>query len=82
MIFFAVTKPRKKASAIFKVLLAVFALGVLLPSLYGLMTDANSLERFAAKEKYPGEPIRVEAPVDSINELAVWKEIETIYSIR
>ncbi|MCL2677884.1 MAG: hypothetical protein FWE85_02395 [Clostridiales bacterium] len=83
MIFLAVTKPKKKADTLFKVLLVLLLLGVLVPSFYNLMLEANSLERFAAKEdEPPGASRRVEGEAFDLEEMAVWQELKTVYQIR
>ncbi|MCL1874432.1 MAG: hypothetical protein FWF85_10010 [Clostridiales bacterium] len=77
MIFFALTEPKKKLGLLLKVALLLLLLGVVIPSFYGLMIEANSLERFAPYEQYPGEPLRVEG--DNITwpvETGYWESIE------
>jgi len=67
MLFIAVTKTKKKLNMLIKIFLLLLLLCVLLPTFYGLMMEANSLERFSSvqntpeEEQYPGEPVRVES---------------------
>lgn len=73
MLFIAVTKTKKKLNMLIKIFLLFLLLCVLLPTFYGLMLEANSLERFSSvqksqEEQYPGEPVRVQSDwiVDSV----------------
>ena len=77
MIFMALTNPRKKLNFLLKVLLLVILLLILFPLVYGMMAEANSLQNLAAaqeEEKYPGEPVRVEAEIWPI-ESQYWQDI-------
>ncbi len=72
MIFFAVTKPRRKAILLAKILVLVLLVGLALPAFYGYLANAGALsyiavteEPAAEEEEMPGEPIRVMQPADS-----------------
>lgn len=60
MILITITNAKEKLMLVFKVLLLVLLLGLLVPKLYGVLSDAGSLERWAEKEKIIDEPLRVE----------------------
>ena len=74
MILVAVTNAKKKVNFLITMILLALLLVVLVPSLYNMMVDASSMERFvsgeameqsapggeaADEEGYPGEPMRV-----------------------
>ena len=83
MIFLTVTKPKRKANVLLKVVFALLLLGVLMPSFYNLMQSANSLGRFAAKEEaFPGDPIRVEGEMFDFEELGAWEELKMVFQIK
>jgi len=71
MLFFAVTKPRRKAILLAKILVLVLLVGLALPAFYGYLSGAGALsymavtEEPAADEEMPGEPIRVMQPIDN-----------------
>ncbi|MCL2817526.1 MAG: hypothetical protein FWD39_03970 [Clostridiales bacterium] len=83
MIFLAVTKPKRKADTLLKVMLICLLLGVLLSLFYNLMQAANSLEHFAALDKgYPGEPLIMDGELFGLDELGMWQGLKTAFQIK
>ncbi|MGI6066554.1 MAG: hypothetical protein ACOYI2_08695 [Bacillota bacterium] len=60
MILITVTQIKEKVSLVLKVFLLLLLLGLLVPKLYIVLSDAGSLERWAEKEPVLEEPMRVE----------------------
>jgi hypothetical protein len=76
MIFMALTHPKRKLNLLLKLVLLTALLLIIFPVVHGMMTEANSLQNMAAEpeEKYPGEPVRVEADAWPI-ESQYWQDI-------
>lgn len=71
MIFLAVTKPRRKAFFIVKILIAILVVGLAVPAFYHYLSESGALSYLTAtteqpnlEEEMPGEPIRVMQPVE------------------
>lgn len=43
-----------------KLILLILLLGLIVPRLYGILSEAGSLHRWAEKKQLPSEPMRVE----------------------
>jgi hypothetical protein len=78
MIFFAMTKPKKKLQMLLKIALVVVLLTLLLPLFYNSLVRAGAMERFVGGEisqtanenyepDYPGEPMRVNGNINFPN---------------
>ena len=65
MIFFAVTKPKRKINIMIKLLLLALFLGILVPLFYNRLSEAGAMDGYMQTmiqtENSPGEPIRVES---------------------
>ncbi|MGI5892042.1 MAG: hypothetical protein ACOX7H_04805 [Bacillota bacterium] len=85
MIFFAMTKPKKKLMFLLKVALVILLLALILPSLYNTMVEVNALERFTQGQsedqyQYPGEPMRVDSGMSIIQTEYVEEIAQILYT--
>ncbi len=85
MIFLAVTQTKRKRNLIIKIALLLLLLCLILPSLYGAMTAANSMEYFAGTttdntESFPGEPMRVNGEAWVV-ETQYWDDIASMLGV-
>lgn len=78
MILITVTNAKEKCMLLLKLALLVLLLGLIVPKLYSVLSDAGSLHRFSEKEQLPQEPMRVEQVVPSESgeeESSLWTHI-------
>jgi hypothetical protein len=75
MILITITRAREKGILLLKIALVLILLGLIVPNLYGVLSDAGSLERFAEEEKLPQEPMRVEHIEREVEEVSLWTHI-------
>ncbi|MCR6545816.1 hypothetical protein [Dehalobacterium formicoaceticum] len=75
MILITITHAREKGLLLMKIALVAILLGLIVPNLYGMLSDAGSLERFAEEEKLPQEPMRVEQIETESEEMSLWSHI-------
>ena len=83
MIFFAVTKPKRKISIMLKLLLLALLLGILVPYFYNALASAGAMQNYVQtmiqSERTPGEPIRVESDdVSNIIVKNVWYQVRNL----
>ncbi|MGI6684872.1 MAG: hypothetical protein ACOX47_05195 [Bacillota bacterium] len=75
MILITITHAKDKLFLLLKLALLVLLLGLIVPKLYLVLSDAGSLHRFAEKEQLPQEPMRVEQ-IETENEgKSIWTHI-------
>lgn len=75
MILITITHTKEKFLMLLKITLLVLLLGIIVPKLYIVLSDAGSLHRFAEKEKLPGEPMRVEQIEKGEGESSFWTHV-------
>ncbi|MEL7567817.1 MAG: hypothetical protein AAGU27_23470 [Dehalobacterium sp.] len=75
MILITITHAREKCLMLLKLALLVVLLGLIVPKLYLVLSDAGSLHRFAEKEQLPQEPMRVEQIETDKEESSLWTHI-------
>ncbi|HHT62134.1 MAG: hypothetical protein ACOX4H_01240 [Bacillota bacterium] len=75
MILITITNAREKFYLLLKIALLVLLLGLIVPKLYAVLSDAGSLHRFAEKEQLPEEPMRVEQVETEIEGSPLWTRI-------
>jgi hypothetical protein len=74
MILITITHARDKLFMLLKIALLILLLGLIVPNLYLVLSDAGSLHRFAEKEQLPQEPMRVEQ-VETEKGNSLWTHI-------
>lgn len=75
MILITITHARDKLFLLLKLALLVLLLGLIVPKLYLVLSDAGSLHRFAEKEQLPQEPMRVEQVETERESDSIWTHI-------
>jgi len=75
MILITITNARDKLFLLLKLALLVLLLGLIVPKLYLVLSDAGSLHRFAEKEQLPEEPMRVEQVETESEGNSLWTHI-------
>lgn len=74
MILITITNAKEKMMLVLKMIILVLLLGLLVPKLYGVLSDAGSLQRWAEKEKIIDEPLRVENTVEQ-ERVPFWAQV-------
>ncbi|ATW24074.1 hypothetical protein [Candidatus Formimonas warabiya] len=72
MILITVTHTKEKLILLLKLLLLIMLLGLFVPKLFVILSDAGSLHRWAEKEQLPPEPMRVEQAAPAEDDNSLW----------
>ncbi len=75
MILVTITRAREKFLMVLKLLLLVLLLGLLVPKLFMVLSNAGSLQRWAEKDQLPQEPMRVEQVAPDQDGSTLWSHI-------
>lgn len=65
MILITITNAKEKLIMVLKLMIIIVLLGLIVPKLYTVLSEAGSLHRWSEKEVLPHEPMRVEETKNS-----------------